>query len=452
MFAFIKKVFLILGIILGLLVLIIFTLATMIKQHDPSRPAWIGAGMALLAWILWMKMRSLDRRNAILAGAPPLPIRLVNVDDDVWVHGEIACDNPVQIPYFPLLAVNYSYSVQEQVTTTRTDSNGRTVRETTWVTRESGSDSSPFRIVDGEHFLWLDPAQATFYDQWGDGYQVGVMSYSCTYTPAEGPASAVGVVAEGKQSLIPKEHIPLIVTLKDRPTFLKDAEANEKTLGHFGSTFAFFGFYLAFYGLGRMVEGETAKTDESFSKMGIGFGVFLGVPMVFLLWFIRVFNTLVIFRNRVRETWSQVDVILKQRYDLIPSLVETVRGYMQHERAVLETLGEIRGRAVAGGSSVRIGSEKDMVGGIIRLIALAENYPELKASQMYLKMGDEITALEEKIAHARANYNNAVTELNTQIGVFPERIVAGLFGIGESQLFAAELDAMSVPRISLGNT
>jgi LemA protein len=154
--------------------------------------------------------------------------------------------------------------------------------------------------------------------------------------------------------------------------------------------------------------------------------ILVAVVAILLLWAILTYNRLVTLRTRVDNGWSQIDVQLRRRYDLIPNLVETVKGYASHEREVFEHVTEARTKAMgATGIEDQADAENAVTTGLGRLIAVAESYPELKANQSYLALQEELTGTESKIAYSRQFYNDQVTKLNTLIQQFPASLVAG---------------------------
>ncbi len=162
----------------------------------------------------------------------------------------------------------------------------------------------------------------------------------------------------------------------------------------------------------------------------------LGVVAVLAIALAVTYNSLVLRRNRVDESWSDIDVQLKRRYDLIPNLVETVKGYMQHERATLENVTAARTAAMgATGIAEQSRAENMLTDALKSLFAVAENYPDLKASQNFAKLQDEIADTENKIQAARRFYNGNVRDYNTAIQSFPVNIVAGMFRFGERDFF-----------------
>jgi LemA protein len=167
--------------------------------------------------------------------------------------------------------------------------------------------------------------------------------------------------------------------------------------------------------------------------------VVLGVAAVVLVAAILVFNRLVALRTRVDNGWSQIDVQLRRRYDLIPNLVTTVQGYAAHERQVFEDVTRARAAAIdATAVPDQAQAENQITRGIRQLLAVAEAYPELKANQNFLALQEELTGTESKIAYARQFYNDQVMLLNTLIGSFPSNVVAKAFRFGPREFFDIE--------------
>lgn len=154
------------------------------------------------------------------------------------------------------------------------------------------------------------------------------------------------------------------------------------------------------------------------------------------------YNALVRLRNRVDNAWAQIDVQLRQRYNLIPNLVETVKGYATHERETLEGVVAARqGGVDAAGPHEQAAAENMITGALGKLFALSEGYPDLKANENFLNLQEELTGLESKIAYARQFYNDAVTALHTKIESFPSNLIAGPFGFTMQEYYEAEGDA-----------
>ena len=167
--------------------------------------------------------------------------------------------------------------------------------------------------------------------------------------------------------------------------------------------------------------------------------IVLGLIGLVLLYGVFAYNRLVRLRVRTQNAWSQIDVQLRRRYDLIPNLVEAVKGYAAHEREVFEEVTRARAQAeAASGVKDQAQAENQLTAGIRRLIAVAENYPQLKANQNFLALQEELTGTESKIAFARQFYNDQVQSLNTLIQSFPSRIVASLGGFKPREFFDIE--------------
>lgn len=178
----------------------------------------------------------------------------------------------------------------------------------------------------------------------------------------------------------------------------------------------------------------------------IGLVIIVGI----VLYVIAVFNGLVGKRNRVKNAWSQIDVQLKRRHDLIPNLVNTVKGYLQHEREVLENVTRARTQAMNAGSNVaqRAEAENILTHAVRSLFVVAEAYPELKSSQNMLAFQEELSSTENKIAFARQFYNDAVMEYNTGCEAFPGNLIAGQFGFTPEAMFGIEVASeRAVPQV-----
>ena len=181
----------------------------------------------------------------------------------------------------------------------------------------------------------------------------------------------------------------------------------------------------------------------------MGFWIFIGVLVALAVWAIAIYNGLVGLRNRFKNAFAQIDVQLKRRYDLIPNLVETAKGYIKHERETLEAvikarnqaLGAMQAAAAAPGNPAAmqaLGQAESALTGVLgRLFALAEAYPDLKANQNMLALQEELTSTENRVSFARQGYNDAVMAYNTKRESFPDSIFAGMFGFGPAELLQA---------------
>ena len=166
--------------------------------------------------------------------------------------------------------------------------------------------------------------------------------------------------------------------------------------------------------------------------------IIIGIVAVLLILFVMIYNGLVGLRNQVKNSWAQIDVQLKRRYDLIPNLVETVKGYMTHERGTLEAVTNARNLAqqvASSGAGVRAKAEGELSSALSRLLAVVENYPDLKANQNFLALQEELTSTENKISFSRQYYNDSVLRYNNQTQMFPSNIIANMTGFRASEFF-----------------
>jgi len=173
--------------------------------------------------------------------------------------------------------------------------------------------------------------------------------------------------------------------------------------------------------------------------MAISAIIIIAVPVVILLWVIMAYNGLIYWRNQVKNAWSQIDVQLKRRYDLIPNLVETVKGYAKHEREVFDNVTKARSQAMQATDPKGAAQAENALSGALKsLFAVSEAYPDLKANQNFLALQEELSSTENKISFARQFYNDTTAKYNITIQSFPKNIIAGMFHFTEQQLFEVE--------------
>ena len=180
----------------------------------------------------------------------------------------------------------------------------------------------------------------------------------------------------------------------------------------------------------------------------MGLWIAIGIAAVVIIWFVATYNGLVKKRQVVQEAFSGMDVYLKQRYDLIPNLVETVKGYMKHEEGTLEKIVALRGTASAGNNGSRMQAEGELTQTLQHLFALVENYPDLKADTQFLQLQNQMNGLEQNIAQARKYYNGAARQYNIATQTLPSNLIAGMFHFAPVEYFevsdAAERQAVKV--------
>lgn len=178
--------------------------------------------------------------------------------------------------------------------------------------------------------------------------------------------------------------------------------------------------------------------------------VILAIILILVIWLVSIYNALVRLRNQVRNGWSQIDVQLKRRHDLIPNLIETVKGYMTHERETLENITAYRSQAMEATTVGEKAEAEGLLGGALGKLQVAvEAYPDLKANQNFLSLQEELTSTENKISFARQSYNDQVLGYNNKIQMFPSNIVAGMFSFSEEEFFELEDPSeKEVPKVS----
>jgi LemA protein len=177
--------------------------------------------------------------------------------------------------------------------------------------------------------------------------------------------------------------------------------------------------------------------------------VVLVVAALVVLWLVAIYNGLVRLRNQVKNAWAQIDVQLKRRHDLIPNLLETVKGYAKHEKETLDRVVQARSRAVAAGDvTSKSQAEGELSQALGRLMVVVEQYPDLKANQNFLALQEELTSTENKIGFSRQHYNDSVMQYNTRIESFPANMVAGSFGFRQESFFELRDEAArEVPKV-----
>ena len=174
--------------------------------------------------------------------------------------------------------------------------------------------------------------------------------------------------------------------------------------------------------------------------------IVIGIVVVIVFWLVLIYNRLITLRNRTKEAWSDIDVQLKRRYNLIPNLVETVKGYATHEREVFQKVTEARTKAMDAGTVEEKAKAENFLSSTLKsLFAVAENYPDLKASQNFLELQRELRDTEDKIQASRRFYNTNVRDLNIKIEIFPANMVAKMFNFKKREFFEIEEAAAREP-------
>ncbi len=404
-------------------------------------PIIVGLIFALVGVALLVSARQADRKNYVLERASPLPLSLVNVRDDVWVRGRVDCPQPVVSPHFGYACIHYDYRLEERVAR-------RTKKGThyTWVTREHRAEATPFHLWQEDLSILVDGNQAEYLFPVSETNQMGSWRHVVSYIPAVSEVSVIGSVSEGRERLEPYGNIPLAVSPLERAECVRQLERGEKVSRGVGYALFWLGSGLSLSFLFHSLQIPSAPPFGEFSLPAVILGVSLSSFCLFLVWCLYTYNSLVVYRMRVENAWRHIDIDLKMRYDLIPNLVESVKGYLSHERSLLERLTDLRGQAVQGNVSEKIQVEAPLIGAIEKMQATVEAYPDLKAQPVVEKLMRELSALEEKIAHGRKIYCEAVTEYNTSTQSFPIVLIARSFGFRECPLFQVAEDDRSLPQ------
>lgn len=183
--------------------------------------------------------------------------------------------------------------------------------------------------------------------------------------------------------------------------------------------------------------------------MNVTLIIIIAIIVLVILWLIMGYNGLVRSRMQTKESWSQIDVQLKRRNDLIPNLLETVKGYAAYEEGVLSKITELRGQVAKAGTPVEAMQASDeLTKCLSSVFAIAENYPDLKANNSFVKLQDELTNTENKIAYSRQLFNSTTSNYNMKLETFPNNLIAGLFGFKPSQFLEIPADEKDVPKVS----
>jgi LemA protein len=186
--------------------------------------------------------------------------------------------------------------------------------------------------------------------------------------------------------------------------------------------------------------------------MTIALWLIIGIIVILLIAFVAIYNGLVRLRNQVKNAWAQIDVQLKRRHDLIPNLIEMVKGYMKYERATLEAITKARTvaqQANTASPGERGKAEGELSSALNRLLAVVERYPDLKASQNFMSLQEELASTENKISFSRQFYNDSVMQFNNQIQMFPSNVVAGMTGFKQGEFFEVTVpEEKEVPKVS----
>jgi LemA protein len=363
----------------------------------------LGAGVFFLVWAGLD-----DRRNWVVEKATPMSVSLLNPRDDVWIYGQVQCAAPLVVPNFEIPCIYFTYEEHELVRSVPGNAYWRLVYQ--------ADNQVDFEIVQGSSRIGVTAVQARF-----DGlYHCAdpadsALRRSATYFPYPAFVSAVGSVAEDRKHLEKYGNIPLIVSRRTREEYITSIERRETWLRYAGGFLFFLGLFGVLFNLSLncdvppVYEGETPWANV-WASLG-------GALAVLLIWFTGfLYNSLVHLRERVKTAWRQIDVDLKNRYDLIPELVTTIKAYSQHERELQELIARLN-----------VGADREASVPLAEVWAIAERYPALQANELFKQLQNQLTALEEKIAFGRQFYNDSLLHYNNARLRLPASIVAHLF-------------------------
>ncbi len=376
-----------------------------------------------LGWLFLFLAKRRDRQGFFYERAPSLPIHLLAEHDDAWIHGLIQSEHPLTCPWFNIPCCWYSYKIEEEESRTVTDSDGNTHTETSWETIFSESKSCPFDLVGEKARIPVRTEEFAIQASISTGfdYEWGSRRHSARLLPLGKKVTVLGVKLEDG-SFGKLGQIPCLITFKTREAFIKGTDRGEKW-------FRWLGFACLFLGGAMTV---ALLSGVQWGKVDWILAIAAGFLLLAPFWLWSTYNRFIQRRQQVEAAWSQIDVDLGVRFDLIPQLVAVVKGYQKHERETLEELSRIRA-----GKSLSEKIEGDRVTSRMSrsLLALSESYPELKANEQFQALQEKLVGLEEKLATSRGLYNKVTKEWNDLCQGFPTVLLAVVFGFKPRPFF-----------------
>jgi hypothetical protein len=425
-----------------------------VQQIGPFLP-WIGVAVALVA--LYASLRACHRRR-LIDNLPTSKTQGVFIGL-VELKGAVQCEQPLVSYLAETPSVYYSYDIEERwsrwVTETESDGKGgtRTVtrRESGWTSVASQVEMTPFYVQDDTGSLLVRPEGARIealgvFDRecspfdplyYGKGPAGGIIDsdhvrrFSEKAIPVQAPLFIVGQARERQDIVAPE-----IAADPKASEFLISVRTQEQVSSGLGWQIWLFFFLGAITAPGGHILGELATNREMTPLL---IGIFIGEFLLYILawttgWIVTVYNSLVELRQRVGQGWAQVDVQLKRRHDLIPNLVDTVKGYRDHEASTQEALAALRSQLTATPPG-EPGNDPRSV--LSQIQILKEAYPDLKADKNFLALQQELGDTEQRIALARSYFNSIATFYNTRLQVVPDRFIAALGGMKPRALMEA---------------
>lgn len=372
----------------------------------------LAAGCLLGALFLHL-LRLKDHFTWVLARAPQLPIRVLAGGDDAWIRGTVHCEQPLRCPWFDVPCVSYSYRIENKVTVTRRDKDGKTHTTTEWKTEHSDSRSTDFVVDDGQRItVRMQQANNEAQQGLGTDYQSSDRRHSASALQLGVVVSVLGV-KQDDGSFAGEREVPCLITRKERSQRLQGSRGSETWLFGFACFWPFAGGGVATWAvLAQWIEAQPLGWLL----------VLLGALLAMLpYWWIAEHNRLVRLRQQVLAAFRQVDVDLAVRAQLVPNLVAVVRGAAGHEQTLLTGLAAIRSGLDPAGA---VAAERTALAATRQVLLLHERQPQLRADAVYRDLHDRLWAIEEKLAHTRSLYNDVVTEWNNRIATLPSQLVA----------------------------
>jgi len=379
-----------------------------------------------------------DKKNYIIQKVTPISLSLVTPRDDVWLTGSAKCEIPAIAPYFTYSCLYYKYTLEEEHTRTVSSKNGGTRTETYWETIEKEEKNTNFQLIDGKENITIHGIQADFQHLLKDEDYVGDYRHTVHYYPYPAELNAIGSISENKTHLQPYANIPLIITTKNRDEYIESTERTETILRLSGLSLIWLGLTGVLYGFFDY-QSYPIETQGFFKISTFTFALLPSTLVTLIIWSIHIYNRFIAYRNRINNAWRQVDVDLTMRYQLIPQLVNVVKGVMTHEKKLLIHLVDIRNDAIKRNQADKIRTEGQMLKAMNDVLARIEAYPTIRTEPVIQNLNNEIIAIEEKIAHGRNTYNEAVKEYNDVIQVLPNAIIAIPLGLKPKEHFTVTL-------------
>lgn len=372
-----------------------------------------------ISLVLFLYHRHVSAQTFFFKRAPQIPISNLHTFDDTWVTGGIKVPKPLVAPYFLHQSVYYQYLLHEKRIRNKIDPKGRVRQVEHWELIKTISNSTPFLLDDGSGQIAIDPAKAVIKFPLKDFFYDGHWRHTLTYIPVTSIVSSVGVVSETKDQLIAKGKIPLMLTPHGRKKFFEALKSEQRIFRYGALGILWCSITMLLCGISRTMGFMSGSDGSLLLKMAM---ISFAPLSVFYSYF--VYNSLVTLRQNLVNSWANVDVDLKARRELIPNLVQTVEGYLQHEKTLLVQLSSLRESLDKETRlSRRISFENEVSDQVKVVTARVEAIPNLKEEHC-LKWITELKTIENKIGHAKSHFNAVAEDYNSLVESFPASILA----------------------------